>query len=219
MEPIAYHLASTPMVADLHTSIIGSKSLPGYNLATSYGVAPCPRQNCQGPVLIWFETTNLAFRQSMYDIQTKLIYAGPPPKILGTWPEASSPDDSENWPEKIRAIFFEIQEDVQNKRDPARIVGACRSVLEVALANLGYDNKKGKNLSDRIDMARQDGILTENMKNWAHKTRMDGNEAIHELKSTFEESQELVNFIRTFLDLSFDLPERINKLSFGQKPS
>jgi hypothetical protein len=212
-------MAGAPLVAESVLRPNESKILFGDNLARSYGVAPCPRRNCQAPVLIWFESPNLAFRQRAMEVQTSLIYAGPPPKILGTWPETKEPEDSENWPQKVRNVFYEIQEDVQKKRDPARIVGSCRSVLEVALASLGYDKARGKNLSDRIDEARVDGVLTENMRKWAHKTRMDGNEALHELEASHEESQELVNFLKTFLDISFDLPKRIDQLSFDQKSS
>ena len=187
-------------------------------LAKFYGVGHCPRSNCGGPILAWFETNNFATRsngsfQSTHD----WIYSGPTPKILGVWPTPSTPEDSENWPEKLRTVFREVQEDAALKRDAARIVGTCRSVLEVALSSLGYGKSQGKNLSDRIDAARSDGLLTESMKQWAHKTRMDGNDALHELNATLDEAVELVNFIRTFLEVSFDLPERIKSLSVDDK--
>ncbi|EOT7645185.1 hypothetical protein ACNH6X_005512, partial [Escherichia coli] len=65
-----------------------------------------------------------------------------------------------HYPEKIRAVFTELQEDVRSGRTAPRIIVGCRSVLEVALRALGYE--KG-NLLSRIELARQDGILTESM--------------------------------------------------------
>jgi Domain of unknown function (DUF4145) len=215
--PVAYHLENNPLISNSYIVTGQPKLIPGTNAAKSYGVAPCPRQNCQGPVLIWFETKNLAFRQRQTGVDASLIYAGRPPTILGTWPSAPISDDSENWPEKIRVVFGEIQEDARRNREPARIVGACRSVLELALTSLGYDKTTGRSLNDRIDKARVDGVLTENMKKWAHRTRMSGNEALHELEASQEEALELVNFIRTFLDVSFDLPKKIIKLSNTQE--
>lgn len=182
--------------------------------AQTYGTANCPRVNCGGPVLIWFESRHLSFRDTGRSMNgTEWIYNGPQLKVLGVWPTPPCPDDSEYWPEKLRTVFSEVQEDISLNRDPSRIVGTCRSILEVALSNLGYDKSKGKVLSDRIDAARNDGLLTEAMREWAHKTRMDGNDALHELNSTKEEAVELVNFIRTFLEITFDLPKRIANLS------
>lgn len=216
--PVDYHAPRPPALAGNKNdqTSIPSSTVDG-NEAKCFGVAYCPRPNCAGPVLIWFESARMMFsNRGNYGSNIEWVYAGPQPRILGTWPSAPSTDDSENWPEKLRTIFREIQEDIRMKRDPSRIVGACRSVLEVALANLGYDKAKGKNLSDRIDSARAEGILTESMKQWAHKTRMDGNEALHELEATQEEAKELVDFIKTFLEIVFDLPERIKILSSRQ---
>ncbi len=182
--------------------------------AQSYGTANCPRVNCGGPVLIWFESIHFSFRDHGRSLNsTEWIYNGPPPKVLGVWPTPPCADDSEHWPDRLRTVFTEVQEDISLNRDPSRIVGTCRSILEVALASLGYDKSKGKVLSDRIDAARNDGLLTEAMRAWAHKTRMDGNDALHELNSSRQEAIELVNFIRTFLEITFDLPKRILDLS------
>lgn len=218
--PVTYHAkepAHIKEVAEILSKIPGNLKSPSPGL--SYGVAHCPRRNCNGPVLIWFSSPNLQFRnRGEFGQQIEWIYTGPSPHILATWPPVPSADDSENWPEKLRSVFREVQEDTRMKREPARIVGSCRSVLEVALASAGYDKKVGKSLSNRIDAAREAGVLTESMRQWAHKTRMDGNEALHELTATHEEAQELVNFIRTFLEIVFDLPQKISLLSGGELP-
>lgn len=178
--------------------------------ARSYGVAFCPRPQCKAPVLVWFELPNafLVQGRNPSEAQQKLIYSGPRPIILGTWPTAPQPDDSVHWPESLREIFREVQEDLKAKRNAARIVGTCRSVLEVALAKLGYPKSDGS-LQTRINKAQADGHITKGMAEWSKKIKVDGNEAIHELSADRADAEALVNFIRTFLDVAFDLPEKI----------
>lgn len=173
---------------------------------TAYSTEMCPE--CHGPVMLVFKCDYSELQkvqQSANDINW--VMTGPGPQIIATYPSLKEPDDSPHYPEKIRKIFVELQEDVQMKRTAPRIVVGCRSVLEVALRTLGYD--KG-NLLSRIEQARTDGVLTESMKNWAHRIRIDGNEAVHELEATDNEAAEFVSFIKFFLELSFVLPLRVN---------
>lgn len=174
----------------------------------AYGVASCPK--CRGPVMIWFEC---AYGDLAKIIQSsgnnEWILTGAEPRNIRTYPELKLPDDSENFPQKLRAVFVELQEDLEMKRTPARIVAGCRSVMEVALAACGLDKTKEPTLSKRIDKAREMGLITESMKNWAHRVRLDGNEAVHELDASAEDAQQLVNFIRLFLEVVFNLPARI----------
>lgn len=179
----------------------------GGQLARGYGVAAC--RDCRGPVMIWFE----CLLEQLHSIRNSAnalewSFTGNPPKILGTYPQPTEPDDSPHYPEKLRAVFVELQEDIACKRTPARIVVGCRSVMEVALTGLGFD--KGLLLT-RIDKAREQGLLTEGMRQWAHKVRLAGNEAAHELEANTDEARELVDFIRLFLEVVFVLPERIQK--------
>ncbi|WP_174340849.1 DUF4145 domain-containing protein [Enterobacter sp. JMULE2] len=173
---------------------------------SAYSTAMCPE--CHGPVLISYrfqirELANVkqAFKNSEW-VLTNIDMSD-----LKVFPEIKEPDDSPHYPEKIRKIFVELQEDIQMKRSAPRIVVGCRSVLEVALQNLGYE--KG-NLLSRINQARTDGHLTEAMKHWAHRVRLDGNEAAHELEASDSEASELVSFIRLFLEISFVLPHRVS---------
>ncbi len=174
---------------------------------TAYSTAICPE--CNGPLMMTFRCQASELR----DIQkatkdNSWVITGIVPKTLTVYPELKEPDDSPYYPEKIRAPFIELQEDILMKRTAPRIVVGCRSVLEVALKSLGYD--KG-NLLSRIDKARDDGILTESMKNWAHRIRMNGNEAVHELEANQNEAEEFVSFLRLFLEVSFVLPKRISQ--------
>lgn len=185
----------------------------GTSRVKAFGVACCPR--CNSPVLVWFEGISgqlLGIRQASQSLEWR--WNGEEPKIIAVYPELARPDDSPHYPQALRQVFVELQEDIQDKRTPARIVSGCRSVMEVALRSLGYDKPK-ESLSDRIDKARADGLITESIRKWAHHVRLEGNFAIHELGETTDaEAQELVDFLRLFLEVAFDLPARVP----AQKP-
>lgn len=171
----------------------------------AYGTAACLR--CHGPVLIWFQCWQGQFRDIRDATQSaKWRYVGENPRILATYPSSRRYDDSPHYPDKLRQVFVEVQEDERANRSPARIITTCRSVLEVALHDLGY---KSGNLLARIDKAREDGVLTEGMRQWAHRVRIQGNEATHELIADGKEATELVAFLRLFMEVAFVLPKRI----------
>jgi hypothetical protein len=183
------------------------RSVSNNTVLSAYSTATCPE--CYGPVLLAFQCHHgelQKIQKSTTDAAWTLN--GVTPQNITVYPELKNPDDSPYYPEKIRRTFIELQEDIQMKRTAPRIVVGCRSVLEVALRNLGYENG---NLLSRIEKARADGILTESMKNWAHRIRMDGNEAVHELESSDAEAAEFVSFLRLFLEVTFVLPERVSK--------
>lgn len=183
------------------------KSIDRSEKIRAYGTAACPR--CHGPVLIWFETCQgqLRYIQDASQ-QVRWHHVGESPRILQIHPSAPRHEDSPHYPAKLRDVFVEVQEDERANRTPARIITTCRSVLEVALRELGYE---GGNLLQRIDKARGDGVLTEGMRVWAHRVRLQGNEAIHELNATKEEATELVAFLRLFMEVAFVLPKRIGE--------
>ncbi|MGP8438129.1 DUF4145 domain-containing protein [Paraburkholderia fungorum] len=173
----------------------------------AYGAAAC--LYCHGPVLIWLECYQGQIRSLQDAVESaRWRYVGESPRILGTYPSRRRHDDSPLYPAKLREVFVEVQEDERNNRTPARIITTCRSVLEVALRELGY---KDGNLLARIDKARDDGLLTESMRQWAHHARLQGSEAIHELSATKEEATELVAFLRLFMEVAFVLPKRISE--------
>jgi hypothetical protein len=127
-------------------------------------------------------------------------------ELLATYPEPQKATRDPAYPDELREIFAEAQEDLALGRSPARIVATCRSVLDVATNKL---NGRGATLSARIDNLKERGVMTEAIADWAHAVRIDGNEAIHELVATAQEARELVEFIKMFLDVAFVLPKRI----------
>jgi len=172
----------------------------------AFGVASCPL--CHMPVMVVFEATIAQMNSMQSGIANREQRVFTSVNILETHPEGKKPSRDPAYPEEIREIFVEVQEDLAANRSPARIVSACRSVLDVCTKKLGG---AGNTLSQRIDALRASGVLTQYLADWAHAVRIDGNEAIHELSATHKEAQELVEFIRTFLDLAFVLPRNIQE--------
>lgn len=84
------------------------------------------------------------------------------------------------------------------------IITACRSALEVAAKDL---NAVGSNLAQRIDDLASKGVITTAMKDWSHRVRIAGNEAVHEIKATHEEAAKLIQFVTYFLDMCFSIPK------------
>lgn len=187
--------------------IVSARVMSSTTRVSAYSTALCPE--CNGPLMISFECQFGELTDIRHAAgKSEWVLTGPDLKSIKVYPELNEPDDSPHFPQELRAIFVELQEDIQLQRTATRIVVGCRSVLEVALRALGY---KDGNLLSRINNARTDGLLTESMKNWSHRIRINGNEAVHELQATDEEAREFVAFLKLFLEIAFVLPERIRE--------
>lgn len=80
-----------------------------------------------------------------------------------------------------------------------------RKTLEVALKTI-RPNDQG-NLKKRIDAAAKAGAITEDLAKWAHRIRLDGNEAAHEDQPfSSNELEELHRFTELVLRYLFTLP-------------
>lgn len=59
-------------------------------------------------------------------------------------------------------------------------------------------------------MLAKEGLITKDMQEWAHKIRLEGNEAIHELEEpTKEQAVELQLFTELMLTYLFTLPAKV----------
>ncbi|WP_244141526.1 DUF4145 domain-containing protein [Burkholderia gladioli] len=86
-----------------------------------------------------------------------------------------------------------------------------RRCLEIALKNFSPDIDAWK-LEKRIDKLEASGLITKDLKTWAHRVRLDGNDALHEEEEfTRESATELEEFTRLLLTYLYTLPERIRQ--------
>lgn len=86
-----------------------------------------------------------------------------------------------------------------------------RKVVDVSTQQLlGEDSKKFGNIRDRIDALAQRGLLTPDLKDWAHQIRLGGNDAAHdEDPYTKDEAEDLLGFAELYLTYVYTLPGRL----------
>lgn len=136
--------------------------------------------------------------------------------IQAGYPKPDAAQDRDEWPREMREIFIDAQDMLRQGKSPSIIIATCRSVLEVAVKQLGG---KGRDLNARIDDLAARHLITEPLRRWAHHVRIEGNEAVHEIAGTKEEAVELVEFVRMFLDMTFTLPKRISEKTLVKPPA
>lgn len=133
------------------------------------------------------------------------------------WPPMDKPHVSTLMPSDVRKCMFEAEQALI-ARDIARRIarGAFRTVLDVATKEVLRQNPgclgdtMPKNLSNRIDMLAKAGLLTTDLKDWAHGVRGITNEDVHTVESVSkEEAQEIAEITRLILTYLFELPERV----------
>jgi hypothetical protein len=83
-----------------------------------------------------------------------------------------------------------------------------RKAMEVALKGLSPEIEAWK-IEKRIDKMAAEGLITNDLKDWAHELRLDGNDAVHEdemTKEVIDQMHSLCTFLLTYL---FTLPEQV----------
>jgi len=128
-----------------------------------------------------------------------------PDKVFNIFPKPEFYIHS-SFPDDIKELIHEIY----TTKSPKVAVMCARAILDYTLKNLGIRNDN-KNLYDRIQDAYNQEIITKPVAEWAHIIRKFGNFAIHELKATEKEVDEVKEFIKIFLDLVYRIPYEINK--------
>ncbi len=172
----------------------------------AYATGACPR--CFQPLLFYFSCLSSELDEIRKCIGPERRYNGPAPKLLKRYPEPRRAFVHPAVPERTAKLFTNLQEHQRQNLDPSIVVATCRSVLETAVNDLGA---KGKTLVQRIIDLREKGVLTNVLADWAHQIRMEGNEAIHEINATREQADEMVDFVRIFLEYAFVLPDTVAK--------
>ncbi|UFX41828.1 DUF4145 domain-containing protein [Bradyrhizobium sp. 41S5] len=180
------------------------------------GMSRCP--HCGEPLLIVFRTTRhllqqaqqaeIAARNNPHVAQGARILAGDSLLVPRTYPESRQPIAHATWPPEIQRPFVDLQKMLAANMHPGLIIAGCRSVLDVATKHLGGTSN---NLFDRINELAQNNVITVGLKNWANKLRRDGNDATHELKGEQEEASQLVEFLKIFLHVAYELPAAIEE--------
>lgn len=173
---------------------------------TGYAMGCCPL--CLKPNMFIFQTKTRFLNAIEKNLKedAPLFGANSLITVTHTYPQPVKAMMGQHWPEKLKPMFSDAQLMLAEKKTPAMIVSACRSVLEVAAKDLGAE---GKNLAQRIDNLADTGLITVAMKDWSHRVRIAGNEAVHEIEATHDEAAQLIQFITHFLDMAFTIPKSL----------
>lgn len=127
--------------------------------------------------------------------------------ILKEYPSPISTAVPEYLPDNIKSFFLQAADSLKSQYIDASAM-MSRKVLEVAVKKLN-PNGNGS-LYKRIEQLEQIGLITQDLKDWAHAIRIDGNEVAHEeTPATNELATELLSFVELFLMYTFTMPGMI----------
>lgn len=125
-------------------------------------------------------------------------------KLLDEYPEAVAVEAPRYLPGNIEKFFIQASNGlISGSHDASAMMS--RKVLEVAVKKL---NPEGNGtLYKRIEQLHANGQITDDLKDWAHIIRDDGNDAAHEEDPvTLEFASELLSFSELFLMYTFTMP-------------
>ncbi|PAU94368.1 hypothetical protein CK503_06065 [Aliifodinibius salipaludis] len=128
-------------------------------------------------------------------------------KLEDFFPDFKSVDDS--LPKKAKKYLKQAKNSLHA---PSGCVILCASAVDDMLKQRDY--VKGS-LYSRINKAAEDGILTEDMKTWAHEIRLDANDERHAdydaSMAQEEDAKRVLNFADALAEYLYGLPNRVKR--------
>lgn len=174
------------------------------------GLARCP--HCHNPTMFVILAATSQLRQmngsDAYNTHQRVVDSF---RVLATYPQVESLAPHPTWPAEIASIFNETRQFLREGRSNFFVLAGCRSTLDVVTQKMGAADG---NLKQRIDKLAADGKITTVLKEWAHKLRLDGNEALHEGDNgrvLSEDPTQYVAFLELLLHMGFELANEIKE--------
>lgn len=131
-------------------------------------------------------------------------------QLIDVFPKAISHAAPENTPARVAEAFIEAKDNLSRSRFDTSVM-LCRKVLDIATRMLLGNESKDETLVKRIAMLHAKGLITDQMKDWAHIVRIDSNGAVHsDEEFSQNDASEIISFTEVFLLYSFTLPEMVN---------
>lgn len=148
-------------------------------------------------------------RASMNKDIDVIIPGSPDYELLAAYPKPISVNAPENTPPRVASNFIEAKENLSRGRYDTSVM-LCRKVLDIATRALLEDNSTTETLVKRISKLHGKGLITDQMKDWAHIVRIDSNAAVHsDEEFSREECEEMIGFTEVFLIYAFSLPAMV----------
>jgi hypothetical protein len=136
---------------------------------------------------------------------------GSPGRILQTYasPSLTQPKAPDDVPDNIGSAFVSGLNNLKLPDGATTAALAFRRSIELAAKKLKPDAKG--DLKQRITNLPDD-VVTPAMKNWAHRIRLEGNDASHdEGEFSKEDAETLRAFAEMFLTYAFTLPAMLER--------
>ena len=161
--------------------------------STQYTLCKCPQ--CSSPILASQE----------YDFTGNEMEWGLPNKIYPSNQFHINPVI----PEKLRKALVECIQCYKSNSYTATVI-MCRRAIE------GFCSIKGveeKTLDKSIKKLKDDGVINEQLYEWANQLRLVGNEAAHNIDSEFSnlDSKDMLDFTIAILDFTFSFKDKFDK--------
>ncbi|MCK6905282.1 DUF4145 domain-containing protein [Enterobacter roggenkampii] len=133
-----------------------------------------------------------------------------PYELMAVYPEPAVHVAPESTPKRAADSFIESKDNLQRGKYDTSVM-LCRKTIDIATRTLLGEDSKDEKLVQRISMLHAKGLITEQMKNWAHIVRFDSNGAVHsDEEFSKEEAEELIGFTEVFLIYAFQLPAMVS---------
>jgi hypothetical protein len=129
-------------------------------------------------------------------------------EVLHVYPQRSTSKSPDNVPASAAKAFVEGVEGLKDGRYTSAVAMFRRSI-DVGTKEFNTDIDVWR-LEKRIDKLADEGLITKDLQAWAHKIRLEGNEAIHEIdEPTKEQATELQLFTELVLTYLYTLPAKV----------
>ena len=128
--------------------------------------------------------------------------------MLEFFPKRKKSASPESVPESAAKAYLQGAESLADGRTTAA-VAMFRRTIDVATKQFSDEVEAG-NLAKRIDKLAEADLITKDLQAWAHKIRLEGNEALHEIdEPSLDQAKELQQFTEMMLVYMFTLPAKI----------
>lgn len=129
-------------------------------------------------------------------------------RVQDVFPKHADTSAPESVPPAATKAFQEGAENLHDGRYTSAIA-MFRRALDVGLKEFPSDIDAWR-LEKRIDKLADAGLITKDLQAWAHKIRLEGNDAVHELDDpSKEQANEVHLFTELLLTYLFTLPAKI----------
>lgn len=130
-------------------------------------------------------------------------------RLVTVYPAIETHAAPDNTPPRAADAFVEAKDNLKRGRFDTSVM-ICRKTIDIATRNLLGDDSKDEKLVKRISMLHGKGLITEQMRDWAHIVRIDSNGAVHsDEEFTKDEAEEMIGFTEVFLLYAFTLPAMV----------